>query len=290
MNVNLFIAGFSKCGTSSMFDMLQQFDQIEVGTSKEPKFFSKALGYDETGNLLDWANGGNYNKGFDWYRTIFRNADPKAKYFLDASTIYGFDSETPKLIYDHNPDAKLIFMVRDPYKRIEAHYFQEVKFGMKLPPFEDFIESNHPRLNFFKKVTKYKATLNQYLQYFPKDQMKVISLKEFQENLNGVMEELGHFLDLKLPEIVDDQHSNSRRVPKFANLKRFLVNIERSKVASAMPRSVQELGSTVMRKVDKVILKDVKEKPGISETTINKINQEFKEDFEFLEKAFGVKL
>lgn len=288
--VNLVIAGFSKCGTTSLYDMLKLHKDIDVGSSKEPSFFSKIQGFNATKDYSDWSVGGNYDKGIKWYESIFRKT-AKVKYLMEASTIYSFDTQSPVLLNNYNPNTKIIFIVREPYKRIESHYFQEVKNGMKLPKFETFITSEHPRLKFYKKVTKYKTAITRYIDVFGDKNVYVTSLNVLKDNPNSVFTEIFDFLDIEKTDyslFLKEKPSNVRRAPRFRNLKNTLIKLERSKLAKNSPRIIQELGSKIMRSIDVFLLKDVHQKPDISSDIIKSINEEFTEDLDYLKNNYRI--
>jgi len=291
--VNLFIAGFSKCGTTSLFNSLINHKDIGCGTSKEPSYFSKLNGFTNTKNYDDWSVGGNYFRGINWYDEIFKNRTNNIKYKIDASTIYSFDSDSPRLIHNYNPNSKIIFIVREPYKRIESHYFQEVKNGMKLPKFDKFIVSEHPRLNFYKKVTNYKSTILRYIDIFGNNNVYVTSLNEIKDNPEVVFSEILNFLKIEeydFNQLLKRESKNMRKSPRFRYLKSLFIGIERSKLARHSPRFVQEFGSSIMRHLDRLLLKEIDNKIKISENIRNEINDEFKEDTDYLKNIHNISI
>lgn len=293
MKVNLFICGFSKCGTTSLYNLLRSSNSIGIGTTKEPGFFSKMPGYHTTSNPNHWTLGGNYERGYAWYNKVFKKANNNAKYWLDASTQYGFDPVSPKLIYQYNPKSKIIFIVRTPFDRIESHYFQEFKSGRNLPPFKNFIQSDHPRLNFYKKVTRYKDVINRYVQYFGKDEIFVTSLNSLKENPQNTINKLSSYLDLdKITYSVGNKHANKRKKSRSRILKRILLILERSKFAQKMPRFIQEIGSNLMRGIDNLLLTELKESenPNINLNIKKDINKQFIDDMEYLREEFNINL
>ncbi|MCG2419773.1 sulfotransferase domain-containing protein [Aequorivita sp. F47161] len=282
--VNLVIAGFSKCGTTTLYDMLKMHKDIGIGTSKEPAFFSKIKGFNTTKDFTNWSVGGSYDKGVEWYESIYRGVVNK-KYIMDASTIYSFDSQAPSLIHQYNPNTKIIFIVREPYKRIESHYFQEVKTGMNLPDFNEFIISEHPRLNFYKNVTKYKTPIVNYINVFGSQNVYVTSLNALKDMPQNVLQDIFNFLNINETDFnhfLNNGPSNVRRAPRFMFLKSTLVSIERSKLAKKSPRFIQELGSKVMRNIDKFLLKEISNKPNTSNDIRDSINNQFKDDLDYL--------
>lgn len=287
MKTNLFIAGFSKSGTTSLYDLLVRTRHVVGGNSKEPSYFSTLAGRHQTGSDLDWSTGGNHELGPAWYQAIY--TQPSAAYQLDASTIYSFDPASPGLIHAYHPRAKILFVVRDPYDRIESHYFQEVKTGMRLPPFEQMVEEGHDRLTFYKRVTRYKESIERYRSVFPDSSVKVIGIDMLKDPA-ALRSALGAFLGVSFNdrELLPAAASNRRRVARLPQLKRALIAIERSRLARLSPRKLQRLGSGLFRRLDRVLLQEVGERPGVPEPAIEAIRREFLEDLRYLEHQDGI--
>jgi len=104
---NLIVIGAQKCGTSGLHYYLSLHPEISVSRPKELNFFIAER---------------NWPRGVDWYRSHF---DPNAKVRSEASpnyTAYPQHLEVPERMHSVLPDAKLLYMVRDPLDRIAAHW------------------------------------------------------------------------------------------------------------------------------------------------------------------------
>ena len=282
--VNLFIAGFSKCGTTSLYDLLVASKFVRGGQSKESGYFSAVKGRIDTGSDKDWSMGGTYYKGQEWYDALFPKRD--APYLLEASTIYGFDTESPGLIHDYNKEARIIFIVRDPYDRIESHYYQEKKTGRELPNFHLFVQSDHPRLAFYKDQSRYERVLQNYKHFF-NDQILVLHQKQLTQpdDLSVILSE---FLGINL-SLSESVRSNKRMEPRFPALKKALISFERSRFARQSPRWIQRLGSISFRFVDRLILKKAG-KTEVNPLIKNKLRAEFQATADYLQKNYSIKL
>lgn len=109
MKVSFIIAGFQKCGTTALFNFLSHHPKIISSNPKELDFFN----YDV-----------NYNKGFDFYHSHFKNKPIFNKYrgfrFIEASPSYVNDKDFKKTIdrlYQYNSNLKIIILVRNPIAR-----------------------------------------------------------------------------------------------------------------------------------------------------------------------------
>ena len=100
---NTFIIGAAKCGTTSLWLYLDAHPEIAFSANKEPAFFVRPHYRDELGLV----------------RGLFRPAPVRG----EASTVYTthpVNSGVPERIRSLVPDAKLIYMVRDPVDRRSA--------------------------------------------------------------------------------------------------------------------------------------------------------------------------
>src|SRR5687768_8813331 len=100
---NLIIIGAMKCGTTSMHGYLRRHRQIEMSGTKELDFF---------------IAGRNWEKGPDWYASQFPGGTAirgeSSPNYTSALIFPG----VPERMHSVVPDARLLFMVRDPVDRI----------------------------------------------------------------------------------------------------------------------------------------------------------------------------
>lgn len=122
--LTFFLAGFSKCGTTSLVELLDRHPQIAFPTEREPWFFGDPQ----------------YRSHWSSLRAQFP-ADLSPFVALgDDSTAYSSSTWAsvvlPRLA-DEYPDARYLFVVRDPVARIESA-FREFhhsgpRYGMNAP-------------------------------------------------------------------------------------------------------------------------------------------------------------
>ena len=104
---NLIVVGAGKAGTTSLHNYLDAHPQVFGAGDKELMYFSRFM-----------------DKGVDWYKSNFKVRDGVKVYF-ESTPQYSFRDEFPHVpqnIYDLNPDMKIIYIVREPIKRIVSHF------------------------------------------------------------------------------------------------------------------------------------------------------------------------
>lgn len=118
------IIGAMKCGTTMLFESLIEHPQIGRTVRKEINFFE------------------NPQADFAWYLNHFVRMDlADGQVAIDASVSY-YTREILGRIDQFLPDAKFIFMVRDPARRAISHYFHNMRHGNSNVPIESFFDPN----------------------------------------------------------------------------------------------------------------------------------------------------
>lgn len=112
---NLFIIGAMKSGTTSLHHYMSKHPELFMCEPKEPGFYNQS----------------NPSKEFtDWYYQLFSEATSSHKYLGDGSTCYAKIPEfqgTAERIKSVSPNAKIIYVMRDPFKRMISHYWHTVR-------------------------------------------------------------------------------------------------------------------------------------------------------------------
>lgn len=196
------IIGGMKCGTSTLAAQLGAQDAIFMTEPKEPNFFSD----EET-----------FAKGLDWYSDLFASAEP-GDLLGEASTHYAKWPVHPKAaerLRGYAPDAKLIYMVRDPVKRalsqLRHHWTMREVEGHD---FEAIARSHAPLWQY----SQYEMQLAKWLEHFPGEQILVVALERLEADPYGEFRRVLSFLGAsgEWTEDTGDQNvgaDRSRRLP-----------------------------------------------------------------------------
>jgi hypothetical protein len=198
----VFIIGAQKSGTTQLAELLDQHNDICLSSPKEPDYFSRF-----------------YSKGLDWYKSCFADS---SKCLIDASTSYTcrplpkvYDEDhnftqhplvgVPEKMHQLSPDARLIYIVREPIKRTYSGYWHQVRSGVETDPMDVAVFKN----TYYRRISKYAEQLEYYLEYFKPEQILLLDfdklIKSPHEQINICLEFLG------LPPIVElqsDLHKN----------------------------------------------------------------------------------
>ena len=281
------IGGAPKCGTTALWDYLNEHPQVGMASIKEPRFFSKAegntdLSKDAYGPRLP----GTFSRGFQWYEELFPNSD--ALVFGEASTVYFGDETSPKLIKDNVPDARLIFLLREPVARLYSHYWQEFKLGWDLPDFYELYQSNHPRFQYYCQVSAYQRNLKRYFTYFPKEQILILLQEDLVERpkevFSVVCDHIG--IDNQFQPSSLGKQFNKQQAPRSRILAKYVSSLQAITTKLPMPKRVRKkLGR--LRQMVTQINSGENQYSSLDDGFKRELSKRFEPDIEYLQILLG---
>ena len=194
---NFFIIGAVKCATTTLARLLEQHPQAAIGKHKEPHFFS--IKYDGPGQM-------------DSYLALYQHCTTEMA-IGDASTSYSrirYYPQTIKRIYDFDPDAKIIFIVRHPLKRIESAYAERIVTA-NAQNFQSLNQSVR-QIPMMVDSSRYWEVFDAYRQIFPEKNILIVWFEELTKNQQKVFSEICLFLGIDAPKehLLSPVHTNSR--------------------------------------------------------------------------------
>jgi hypothetical protein len=179
---NLIIIGAMKCGTSALHQYLGLHPEISMSDEKELNFFIEGM---------------NWEKGLAWYESMFTG---NAKVHGESSpdyTNYPFVKNVPARMHAIIPDAKLIYMVRDPIERIISQYMHNRWSDLETRPIEEALRGSNGvpmEETRFVRRSKYYMQLQQYLKYFPKSSILILTQKDLFDRRQDTLRDVFRFL------------------------------------------------------------------------------------------------
>jgi len=196
---NLFIVGAPKCGTTFLYHYLKKHPDIYFPEFKEPHFF---------GSDLIRRNGA-YDLSLNQYYDLFKS---DKKIIGEASTFYIFSKNAAKEIYNFNPEAKIIIMLRDLVDLACSLHSQFVFSGDEvIEDFKEALDLEKNRLNgmnipnqttvvnklfYTNNILGLPQNINSFINYFKKENIKFIFLSDIKTNPQKVYFETLDFLKI----------------------------------------------------------------------------------------------
>jgi hypothetical protein len=272
MRPNLIVIGAMKCGTSALHQYLSLHPDVFMSHEKELDFF-----------IADR----NWTKGVGWYESMFPSEAAVRGESSPDYTNYPTLPGVPEKMHAIVPDAKLIYMVRDPVERIVSQYIHNRWTGIETRPLSEALTStNGSRMDDTRYIrrSKYFMQLQQYLPYFSKSNMLVLTQEDLFQRRQATLQRIFRFLG------VDDRfesegfgrlihESNVKDTKNWLGLA--LARGRERGILQRLPASVREPASRVVRSLVTTKVK----KPALDDQTRKQIVAILSEDLEQF-KAF----
>jgi hypothetical protein len=194
---NFFIVGAPKCGTTALSEYLRGHPNVFFSQPKEPHFFA-----------TDFPNH-RATATLEEYLALFHEVRPNHLRVGEGSVWYLYSREAVRNIYEYNPKAKLIVMLRNPVDLVHSLHSQALlSIDEDEKDFEkawNLQELRKSRKRIPKKcrtlavlqyrdVGKLGAQMERLLEIFPKDQIKVILFEDFVADTKCIYEDVLAFL------------------------------------------------------------------------------------------------
>lgn len=241
----ILIIGAMKSGTTTLFDALSRHSAIAPCSPKEPGFFA----FEEI-----WA------QGFGWYESLFSFEPKTHRFALDGSTDYTkrpfCDGIVERLSASAPRDFHLIYIMRDPIKRIESHarhtQYTKREIGRFPSPKESHgFDAGISPVNL--AVSRYAYQLEPYRSFYDQGRLYLTTLETLEENYESEIGRILSFLGLQSEATaIRSRHSNKaeekRRATWLSNrliysrYLSFLAPAQRKKLAFQFMRKVELTG------------------------------------------------
>jgi hypothetical protein len=222
---NLVVIGGMKCGTTSLHLYLDQHPDIAMSRPKEIHFFLER----------------NAHRSIDWYRSHF---DPTAPFRGESSpgySKYPRRAGVPERMHSLLPDAKLIYILRDPVERTISQYVHEYQRNFEKRPIGEALASviDNPYVD----ASRYHMQLTRYLDYYTLSQILVLSTEDLRDDPDTTLSRVVEFLGAT-PFQFDalDRANVAERRGRSKGLGRLLESPRAKMIGQRLPRGVVELG------------------------------------------------
>jgi hypothetical protein len=197
------IAGAMRCGTTSLFEYLAGHPQVAPSLRKEIHYFDL-----------------HFHRGPAWYVRQFAAVRQVARGEMtrpfESSPYYMFDPRVPARLREAAPDARVVFLLRDPVERAISHYRKNLRDGREPLSFAEAIDAEDERLageeERMLSDPRYLSPVHQYFSYrrrgeyallidrfrrqFPEIQLHVADAGRLFSDPGPVLDEVCRFLGL----------------------------------------------------------------------------------------------
>jgi len=189
---NLFVVGAMKAGTTALHGYLDQHPDIFMSDPKEPGFFA-----DPEPDAAARAA----------YLALFARGAAQ-RWRGEASTRYtkaGDSGSVAGRIAEVAPEARILYMVRDPVARIVSQYLFNRRIHAERRALCQAVRED-PR---YRRVGDYTGRITPYLDRFGADRVRILSAEDLEADPQAVLDALFCWLDLPSVPVPPDLRKNT---------------------------------------------------------------------------------
>ena len=288
MKTEYFVVGAAKSGTTSIYTALREHGKFSLPHEKEPNRFN-------TGS----SNVPGKGPGDHHATTVLRETKKYDNNFgsplggprVDFSVSYLYDDQAAKKIFEHNPDAKILIILRNPIQRAFSHYLHMTRDCRESLSFENGLKVEEDRVRdgfefswHYKNMGMYNKQVEKYISLFG-ERVVVIKFEDFFTEQQSVNKTLENFfgLDYGSFKLKDDKLNATGTVKNKMLAKIFnRPSAVRNLIKKIIPR---ETGRYIMNKFRNANLDT--EKPKINPDVQSMLEEFYREDIGRLGTTLG---
>jgi hypothetical protein len=263
------VIGAMKCGTSSLHEQLALRSGVHMSTPKEPNFFS---------------DDDNYARGIEHYLACFEGFRP-GQIVGESSTHY-----TKLPTWPHSvermaavlPDARFVYVMRDPIERILSQYVHEwTQREVALPLERAVLE--HER---YVAYSQYARQLAPFVQRFGRERILLVGFERMLARPDAELERICAFLGDPSPEPprwqeIPARNVSAERLRRSALRERLLALRPVRALADRLPAGLREALKRPWR---------LRERPQLSEAIRAQLVAQIDPDLAALSSQLGLPL
>lgn len=305
---NFFVVGVVKGGTTSLYNYLDQHPHIFLPRIKETNYFSAGdiradhflpqYALDVDIDLDRYIKSGMKKQIHiahvehpSHYEALFHAVGEETA-VGEISNSYMICPGAAKAIFNFNPEARIIVVLRNPIYRAWSQYLMNLREAKtRNAEFISELELDDAQINKgwgvnhqYLELGMYAGQLQRYYNLFDADQILPIFYEEYRENPDSVMGEISRFLNVD----TDFQYNfsienNSASLPRNASLNQWLVK-------SGLIQTVKRLTPKSIRKHFASALYSEKNIPRIDPNSTIWLQKYYAKDVENLASLLGSKV
>jgi hypothetical protein len=171
----LIVIGAQKCGTSALHAYLGAHPEVSMSSPKELDFFIAEK---------------NWHRGLHWYGRHFDGARAVRGESSPNYTAYPIWKDVPERMTTVVPDAKFIYLVRDPLARMASHWIHNwaLRREMRMPAAA--IREDPTYLT----RSRYMFQLERYVGAFPPGRILVLDQRDLRHRRYETLDRVFRFL------------------------------------------------------------------------------------------------
>ncbi|MDR6301207.1 sulfotransferase family protein [Mesonia maritima] len=289
--INLFIPGAAKSGTTSLHSLLDLHPEINMSTNKEPHFF--------TFPKEKFKNSEEYLANFDFSKKYSYRGESSTGYFY-------FKNFKENIKAAAHPNSKFILIFRNPIDRTFSHYNYLKSLGSEDLDLKAAVLKDHQKeptpddllpeliVKNYYQYSLYGKWLTEFYKHFKAENIKVILFEDLKENPLKTVNSCLRFL--KLEEVTEIPEIKSNKTVKilfpklYRSIRIFAFNKSkfRDGVKFLLPVKFRRKYKKKITEVFLNLMKTNKSLPKATETERKWLYNLYKNDVKQLKKITGI--
>ena len=174
------VIGAPKCGTTSLHRYLATHPEVFMSEPKELDFFVRDRGW---------------RRGLAWYEERFAPAgDARARGESSPGyTLHPHWPSMPDRMAALLPEARLVYLVRDPVDRAISHFANSWRRGDERRPIVRALRENRLYLD----GSRYAFQIERYLEHFPRERILILRAEDLLEDRRATVRRVLRFIGVE---------------------------------------------------------------------------------------------
>lgn len=269
------LGGVMKSGTTLLHSLLQNHPQVKI--------------IDRNMDYAYFDDDRIFIRGKEWYLSLFEGVmkdKQEGEIIGQTSADCNFNPHSVERIMEHNPDMKLIFILRHPIDRAYSLYWHQYGMGREFRRFEQAIakEPNLIKKSYynFKNYSylergRYYRQFNEIIKLVPAKNLLILDFDSFVKNTKPTVNVVLGFLGLSKVEDIEELN--------FSKLPRNPAKIPTYHLVVLFSALLQKIGFVrIGSRLVNLTRKEIRP-PKMNENTRHMLEAEFKEDILFYNRV-----
>ena len=265
--VDLFVIGAAKSGTTWVDRNLRSCEGVDLPLYKETQFFC-----------------GRKKRNIGWYNSLFNHRN---LFRCEVDPAYMVSRDAIDSIYAHNPDAKIVAILRNPLHRAYSH-FSMVCRGTGNCDQRSLVCPGSRILD----DGLYAYWLSKWFEFFPRENVKIFFYEHVFEEPKAIFNSLSRFvgIDFSPSSDMNEEIHGARPYPKYPAA-------YRGAVRAAKVLKKNRLGISIFQALKNVGFVESLHNwnnggapPKFTEDTINLLRRHYNVELDQLERLLGENL
>jgi hypothetical protein len=182
---DLLVVGGMRCGSTSLYRLLDAHPRVCMATPKELHFFDR-----------------HFDSGLDWYAQHFASAEA-GQLCGEATPGYMYNREVVRRMSAAVPACKYVVILRHPVERAYSHYWMNRALGRETRSFPEAISREAERVRrgehggYYVGMSRYHEALTRLESFVGPEQLAVVVLEELRDDPHAVWQSLCEHLQIE---------------------------------------------------------------------------------------------